>query len=46
VRLEFRFATTADIAALLKLRLAIDADQAERFGDRLWSTTINEARVG
>ena len=33
--LSFRLASNADIAALLKLRLAIDADQAERFGDRL-----------
>jgi GNAT superfamily N-acetyltransferase len=45
VMLEFRLATTADIAALLKLRVAVDADQTKRFGDRRWSTTINEASV-
>jgi GNAT superfamily N-acetyltransferase len=43
--LSFRLASNADIAALLKLRLAIDVDQAERFGDRRWSTTINERSV-
>ncbi len=30
--LSFRFATESDIPALLKLRLAVDADQARRFG--------------
>jgi hypothetical protein len=31
--LSFRLATEGDTQALLALRLAIDADQAERFGD-------------
>ena len=43
--LSFRFATQSDIPALLKLRLAVDADQAERFGKNRWSTTINEKSV-
>jgi GNAT superfamily N-acetyltransferase len=43
--LSFRLATEADIPALLKLRLAIDADQAERFGDDRWLTTISEKNV-
>jgi len=43
--LSFRLASNADIAALLKLRLAVDADQAERYGDRRWSTTINKRSV-
>ena len=42
---SFRFATETDIPALLKLRLAIDADQAHRFGDRRWSTTITDKSV-
>jgi hypothetical protein len=42
---SFRLATEADIPALLKLRLAIDADQARRFGDERWSTTITEKSV-
>jgi hypothetical protein len=42
---SFQFATDADIAAVLKLRLAVDADQARRFGnDRGW-TTITEKSV-
>ncbi len=41
----FRPATKADIPALLKLRLAIDADQQRRFGDARWSTTITEKSV-
>src|SRR6267154_1254550 len=45
VVVTFRLATEADISALLKLRLAIDADQARRFGDRRWSTTITEKSV-
>ncbi len=43
--LSFRPATEADIPALLKLRLAIDADQARRFGDERWSTMITEKSV-
>jgi GNAT superfamily N-acetyltransferase len=43
--LSFRFATESDIPALLKLRLAVDADQARRFGEDRWSTTINEKSV-
>jgi len=43
--LSFRFATEADLAALLQLRLAVDADQAQRFGDRRWITAINEKSV-
>ena len=43
--LSFRLATTADIAAIVQLRLAIDAEQARRFGDDRWSTTINERSV-
>ena len=43
--LSFRFAAESDIAARLKLRLAVDADQTRRFGDRRWSTTINEASI-
>lgn len=43
--LSFRFADEGDIPALVKLRLAIDADQARRFGNERWSTTINEKSV-
>ena len=43
--LSFRFASEADIPALLELRLAIDADQAERFGDERYTTTITEKSV-
>jgi GNAT superfamily N-acetyltransferase len=43
--MSFQFATDADIAALLKLRLAVDADQARRFGDDRWWTTISEKSV-
>jgi len=43
--LTIRFAAEADIPALLKLQLAVDADQARRFGDRRWSTTTNERSV-
>jgi hypothetical protein len=43
--LSFRFATESDIPALLKLRLAVDADQARRFGKDRSSTTINEKSV-
>lgn len=43
--LSVRLAAAADIPALLRLRLAIDADQAQRFGDRRWSTTITEKSV-
>ena len=43
--LSFRFATDVDIPALLKLRLAVDTDQAQRFGTNRWSTTIGEKSV-
>ena len=43
--LSFRFATEEDIPALVKLRLAIDRDQARRFGRDRWSTTISERSV-
>jgi ribosomal protein S18 acetylase RimI-like enzyme len=43
--LSFRLATEADLRALLELRLAIDADQAERFGDDRYATTISEKGV-
>jgi hypothetical protein len=43
--LSFAFATRADIPALLKLRLAVDADQEERFGTNRWSTTITTKSV-
>jgi hypothetical protein len=42
---SFQFATDADIAAVLKLRLAVDADQARRFGDDRWWTTMTEKSV-
>lgn len=44
--LSFRLATEGDIQALLELRLAVDADQAERFGDDRYATTISEKSVG
>jgi GNAT superfamily N-acetyltransferase len=40
-----QFATEADIPELLQLRLSVDADQARRFGNDRWSTTINEKSV-
>jgi GNAT superfamily N-acetyltransferase len=43
--LSFRFATEADIPALLQLRLAVDADQERRFGKNRWSTVINKNSV-
>ena len=43
--LSFRFATESDIPALLKPRLAVDANQTRRFGKNRWSTTINERSV-
>ena len=43
--LSFRLATEADSQALLKLRLAIDTDQAEHFGDDRYATTISEKSV-
>jgi len=45
VTLSFRFAAEADIPAILALRLAIDADQARRFGGERWTTTISEKSV-
>ena len=43
--LSFRFANDVDIPALVKLRLAVDADQALRFGKNRWSTAISEKSV-
>ena len=43
--LSFRLATEADIPALVKLRLAVDADQERRFGKNRWSTSISERSV-
>jgi GNAT superfamily N-acetyltransferase len=43
--LSFRFAAKEDIPALLQLRLAVDVDQAQRFGANRWSTTISEQSV-
>jgi GNAT superfamily N-acetyltransferase len=42
---SIRFATERDIPALLKLRLAVDADHAQRFGKNRWSTTLTEKSV-
>jgi ribosomal protein S18 acetylase RimI-like enzyme len=42
---SIRFAAEADIPAILKLRLAVDADLAQRFGKNRWSTTISEKSV-
>lgn len=41
----FRFATEEDIPALVKLQLAVEADQARRFGANRWSTTLSEKSV-
>jgi GNAT superfamily N-acetyltransferase len=43
--LSFRFATEADAPALLRLRLAVDADQERRFGTNRWSTSISAKSV-
>jgi GNAT superfamily N-acetyltransferase len=43
--LLFSLATGADIPELLKLRLAVDADQDRRFGADRWTTTISEGSV-
>ena len=43
--LAFRFASEADIPTLLELRLAVDADQACRFGEDRWSTMISEKSI-
>jgi GNAT superfamily N-acetyltransferase len=43
--LSFRFATGADIPALLKLWLGVNADQERRFGTERWSTAISENSV-
>jgi GNAT superfamily N-acetyltransferase len=43
--LSFRFATDEDIPALLRLRLAVDVEQARRFGNNRWRTTISEQSV-
>ena len=42
---SFRFATEADIPALLELRLAVDADQERRFGKNRWSTLTSKRSV-
>ena len=43
--LTVEFATETDIPEILRLRLAVDADQARRFGNDRWSTTISEKSV-
>jgi GNAT superfamily N-acetyltransferase len=43
--LSFRFADEADIPAIVELRLAIDRDQARRFGTDRYSTAISEKSV-
>ena len=43
--LSCRLAIGSDVPALLELRLAIDEDQQQRFGDERWSTTVNEKSV-
>lgn len=43
--LSFEFAAENDIPALLRLRLAVEADQARRFGTDRWATTINEKGI-
>jgi GNAT superfamily N-acetyltransferase len=43
--LSFRLATDADVSELLKLRLAVDKDQAQRFGENRWSTSISKKSV-
>jgi predicted N-acetyltransferase YhbS len=43
--LSFRLATEDDVPAVLKLRLAVDADQAERFGEERYTTAITEKSV-
>jgi GNAT superfamily N-acetyltransferase len=45
VELSFRLAGKTDVPALVELQLAIDADQAERFGDDRYTTTISEKSV-
>jgi GNAT superfamily N-acetyltransferase len=40
-----KFATAADIPELLQLRLLVDSDQARRFGNGRWKTTINEKSI-
>lgn len=40
--MNIQFATEADIPEILQLRLSADADQARRFGNDRWITTINE----
>ena len=43
--LSFRLAGNKDIPALLQLQLAVDADQAGRFGDDRYTTTISEKSI-
>jgi hypothetical protein len=40
-----QFAREADNPELLLLRLAVVSDQARRFGNDRWSTTINERSI-
>ena len=43
--LTLEFATETDIQELVHLRCLVDADQARRYGNDRWSTTINEKSV-
>lgn len=45
MELRFRLAGNTDVSELLSLQLAIDADQAERFGDDRYTTTISEKSI-
>lgn len=45
MELRFRLASQTDIPELLRLQLAIDADQAECFGDDRYTTTISEKSI-
>jgi len=45
IPLSYRWGNEADIPGLLKLRLAVDADQERRFGGDRWTTTISEQSV-
>ena len=43
--LSFGLATETDVPSLLALQLAVDADQARRFGSERWAMTINAKSV-
>jgi GNAT superfamily N-acetyltransferase len=45
VTMSLRFATQEDVPSILRLRLAVDADQSHRFGTNRWVTTISEKSV-